>query len=63
MFITMSSMFISLVDRIMNEVHYKKEIHYIGGSPFIMYRVKMIGFSPPFHQIKVETTSEKVMRI
>ena len=43
MFITMSSMSISLVDRIMSFI-IKKEIHDVGGSPFIMSRVKTIGF-------------------
>ena len=43
MFITMSSMSISLVDRITSFI-IKKEIHDVGGSPFIMSRENMIGF-------------------
>ena len=43
MSITTSLMSISLVDKITSFI-IKKEIHYVGGSPFIMSREKMIGF-------------------
>ena len=63
MFITMSSMSISLVDRITSFI-IKKEIHYMGGSPFIiMSRVNMIGFAraAPLDRFLVEIASEKVV--
>ena len=62
MFITTSSISISLVDRITSFI-IKKEIHYMGGSPFIMYRVKTIGFGRAVSadRFLAETASEKVV--
>ena len=61
MFITMSSMSIFLVNSITSFI-IKKEIHYMGGSPFIMYRVKKIGFGRAVSSDRflVEIASEKV---
>ena len=62
MFIIMSSISLSLVDRIMSFI-IKKEIHDVGGSPFIMSRENMIGFgrAVPLDRFLVENASEKVV--
>ena len=62
MFITMSSIFISLVDRITSFI-IKKEIHDVGGSPFIMSIENMIGFgrAVPSDRFLIENASEKVV--
>ena len=65
MFITMSSISISLVERITSFI-IKKEIHYMCESPFIiiiMSILKMIGFSAavPSDRFLVEIASEKVL--
>ena len=62
MFITMSSMFIFLVNGITSFI-IKKEIHYMGGSPFVMSRVKKIGFGRAVSSDRflVEIASEKVV--
>ena len=62
MFITTSSMSISLVERITSFI-IKKEIHDVGGSPFIIYREKTISFgrAVPSDRFLVEIASEKVV--
>ena len=62
MFITTSSISISLVDRITSFI-IKKEIHDVGGSPFIMSIENMIGFGRAVSSDRflVEIASEKVL--
>ena len=62
MFIIMSSISISLVDRITSFI-IKKEIHFMGGSPFIMSIENMIGFGRAVSSDRflVEIASEKVV--
>ena len=60
MSITTSSISISLVERITRFI-IKKEIHVVGGSPFILYREKTLifGRAGPSDRILLEIASEK----